>query len=632
MTRDLLPKLLVTLLAGAGTAAAQTEILVNSDISTSVTWTKNNRYNLQKQIYVLPGATLSIEAGTVIASTTSIGGSLAVCRGAQIFAIGNALEPIIFTSKADTATWTANNPKTGTWREVCNEWGNLTIMGRAYVSENAVSGNVPSPNAANVGAMEGLVAQSPGDPNVLYGGGNDDDNSGALAYCSFRYGGKVIALNNELNGLSLGGIGRQTDIHHIEIMNNVDDGIEIWGGTVNIKNFSIWNAGDDSLDIDQGWRGKAQFGLVVQGSSANAARGSGVSDNGFEMDGAEDSDWQPVTTATIYNVTFIGQPASGRGATAWRDNARVQFRNCIFMDTGIEAVRFDNLDGDGAHGYGFNGTLTWAQTWTTPYTSTSTVNAPANPAAFYRAQTSGNLAEIKDSVFWHNNNANAYTQANTVGVFNPANNNVQEPVNGPIKSITRGAPVVRGGLTVSPIAFLDPRPANDGLTSASWAPNDGFFESAHYRGGFAPESTWMHGWTAAEAFGFVPNDPWTDLGKSTTGTNGYPSQSGSGSLAPNTGVVISLQNAPAGAPGIWLLSNKRSDFPILGGTILPDLGGSSANATVSMATDGAGKHQLVFNWPAGVPSGTTLYMQYVILDAGGPFGLSFSNGLSCTAP
>ena len=69
-------------------------------------------------------------------------------------------------------------------------------------------------------------------------------------------------------------------------MNNVDDGIEIWGGTVNIKYFNIWNIGDDSFDIDQGWRGKAQFILIVQGYSTNASQGSGVGDNCIETDGA----------------------------------------------------------------------------------------------------------------------------------------------------------------------------------------------------------------------------------------------------------------------------------------------------------------------------------------------------------
>ena len=105
-------------LAASANAA---EILVTADIATSTTWTANNTYNLQQQIYVLPGATLTIEPGTIIASTTNIGGSIAVTRGARIIAIGTQSEPIIFTSKADVATWTAGNPKTGSWRPVCNE-------------------------------------------------------------------------------------------------------------------------------------------------------------------------------------------------------------------------------------------------------------------------------------------------------------------------------------------------------------------------------------------------------------------------------------------------------------------------------------------------------------------------------
>ncbi|MHC4837754.1 MAG: hypothetical protein ACYTF3_06165 [Planctomycetota bacterium] len=258
--------LAATLLMGVATAATAqaqaTEVLVTSDISGSETWTSNNTYNLQGQIYVLPGATLTIEAGTIVASDA--GGSLAVTNGAQIFVNGTKSDPVVMTSKLDVATWPANDdPSSGTWRESANEWGNLTIMGDAYISENATAGNVATPNASNVATMEGLTAAFPGDTNVLYGGGNDDDDSGSISYLSIRYGGKVIALNNELNGLSLGGIGRGTDISHVEIMNNVDDGIEVWGGTVNMKYLSIWNIGDDSFDVDQGYRGKVQFLLIV---------------------------------------------------------------------------------------------------------------------------------------------------------------------------------------------------------------------------------------------------------------------------------------------------------------------------------------------------------------------------------
>ncbi len=493
------------ILTTTGTVYSQTTILVTSNIATSTTWTSNNIYNLQQQIYVLPGATLTIEAGTVIASSTGLGGSLAVANGAQIFVQGTEQNPVIMTSQDDLATWVGGDPKTGTWRESANEWGNLTLMGDAYVSENAVGTNMPTPNASNVAPMEGLVADFVGDPKVLYGGGNDNDDSGTISYLSLRYGGKVLGLNNELNGLSLGGIGRGTDIHHVEVMNNVDDGFEIWGGTVNLKYFSIWNVGDDSFDVDQGWRGKAQFGFIVQGHSLDASQGSGVGDNCFETDGAEDSDWQPVTTTSIYNCTIVGQPIDGDGLTAWRDNARVQYRNCVFMDCGEKVVRFDNVDGDGANGYGHNGTLSWASCWTTPYTAMSAINAPTVPADFYQTQTSGNLCEITDSVFYNNLSSSAYTEAVARGVFAPANNNVMEPGNSPIQSITRGTPVVKGGKLMVPVTFIDPRPANDALVSVATAPFDGFYSPVAYRGAFAPNRNWLSGWSAASAFGFIPN-------------------------------------------------------------------------------------------------------------------------------
>ena len=129
------PHLLLGVLAAigaAGAANAQTVVHVSSDISTSTTWTANNRYDLDNQIYVLPGATLTIQAGTVIATTTQVGtgpgsGGVSVCRNAQIFVQGTEENPVIFTSANDVATWTAGNPKTGTWRSTCGEWGTLTI-------------------------------------------------------------------------------------------------------------------------------------------------------------------------------------------------------------------------------------------------------------------------------------------------------------------------------------------------------------------------------------------------------------------------------------------------------------------------------------------------------------------------
>ncbi len=483
----------LSVLVGISSAASAAEILVTEDISTSTTWTADNTYNLQNQIYVLPGATLTIEKGTRIASTPTVdgAGSLAVCRGAKIFALGTAEEPIVMTSTADD----------GTWREACNEWGNLTIMGSAYISNSFEAGNTATFGAGNQSPMEGLTPEFPGDPRAIYGGGDDEDNSGALSHLSIRYGGRVVGLTNELNGLSLGGIGRGTDIDHIEIMNNVDDGIEIWGGTVNLRYVNIWNIGDDSFDIDQGWRGSAQYGLIVQGFSRDASQGSGVGDNMCETDGAENSDAQPVTTAQIANFTLIGQPIDGDGATAWRDGARVQYNQCIIQDCGEKVVRPDGDDGDGASGYGHNGTLTLAQVFTTPANTTSSANdsgiAAAGGAAYlYSAQVGGTLAGINDSVLYNNVN---YSDFNSL---NGARDNVVAAKAMPIVSLERDLPVVRGGKVQQRVVSIDPRAAGQAVSANGANGENGFVEAASFRGGFG-DTVWLCGWSATDEFGFL---------------------------------------------------------------------------------------------------------------------------------
>lgn len=499
----------------AGTAGAA-EILVTSDIATSTTWTSNNTYNLQGQIYVRPGATLTIQKGTVVASNA--GGSLAVTRDARLVCQGTAAQPVIFTSKNDFNTWTAGNPATGTWRATANEWGNLTICGNAYIGKygaGAVTTNTAAPNAGNYANMEGLVASGSTDTRTRYGGGNDFDTSGALRFVSIRYGGLVVGLNNELNGLSLGGIGKETTIDHVEIMNNVDDGIEIWGGTVDLKYVNIWNIGDDSLDVDQGWRGRAQFGLIVQGYSiAGAAAGSGFGDAILEIDGAEKSDAQPVTTCTLYNFTLIGQPfATGRNAIKLRDNARLQLRNSIIMDCPAEVIRNDNTDGEatgGQTGYGYNGTLTFAQCFTTNWNVYPTVNAFAGGSSVdqYPAQFSGKLMDFTGNVFFNNANASAYTTATANNVFAAANGNIQAAAGAsPIQSITRGANVISGTMVVQPVTSLDPRPKNGALTAAPAPVDNGFWVPVTYRGAFASDSNWLCGWTAAASFGFIVPPP-----------------------------------------------------------------------------------------------------------------------------
>ena len=595
--------------ADCDTITGKPEVLVTQNISTSTTWTSDNTYNLQSQIYVLPGASLTIEAGTVIASTPTVNGSgsLAVSKGGQIFVEGTKECPVIMTSTNDTATWVGGDPKTGTWREAANEWGNLTLMGAGYISENATPGNVPTCNASNVATMEGLTPDFAGDTKVLYGGGDDQDDSGSIEYLSIRYGGRVIGLANELNGLSLGGIGSGTDISHVEIMNNVDDGIEIWGGCVNIDHFAIWNIGDDSLDIDQGYRGQIQFGLIVQGYSLDASQGSGVGDNACETDGAEDSDWQPVTTTCMYNLTVIGQPIDGDGLTAWRDNARVQYRNCIFVDGGEKVVRFDNVDGDGANGYGHNGTLDWLTTWGTAWNA---VPPHANdcPPGTYKAQFSGNLCEISDSVFYGNND---YAEFNNVGANNPTWNNVIEPASSPLMQVDRGPIVIRGGKAMLPVVSLDPRPAGDALTAVAAAPDNGFYTPAPYRGAFVSNTTgtWLGQWTASYAFGMTAKDPgdrpgypycfgdgtgatccggnFGNLGEGCGNTGGRGAQlwgTGDASISNDT-LTFTIEGVPGAKPGLILRGATTLSLPIGDGILCTS--GNTARSDVQV-TDASG--------------------------------------------
>jgi len=557
---------LVAAFAFAGQASAiGTDVSGNASgqITASQTWTKaNSPYFLKEAVKFVNGADLTIEAGVTVITLLADDGGIVITRGSKIFVNGTADEPVIMTSAADVATWSgstftgpATGPTaitnvgdrtTGTWRAVDSEWRNLTILGEALISasEFDINGDgSPQPvlnpitGTANVAApslsapaqkiMEGLDLGDGTAAEVSYGGTNDNDDSGTISYLSSRYTGRVLGTGDELNGISLGAIGRETDISHLDLMNNVDDGVEMWGGTMEIKYVNVWNIGDDSFDFDQGWRGKAQFGLLVQGyASANAPKqGSGAGDNIFEHDGAEQSDAQPRTTATIYNFTAIGEPNSGDGATTWRDNARVQYRNCIFMDVGEELVRLDGDDGDGGQGYGFNGTHQFTAIWTTDYTVTPTINLGTDftAADLYKTQQSGKLAEIKNSVFF-NLADDGDDQAYSLGILNGSSSNPQSNLalnnyvvdSLPIKARTRAAAISIDGKNYERVATLDPRPVvNEATVSAADPadPSEGFWSAANYPGAFSWSKNWALGWTAADAFGFFVGDdnPATEL-------------------------------------------------------------------------------------------------------------------------
>lgn len=622
-------------LAIAGAAHAQ--VAVNTDITTSTTWTAGNTYQLFGQIYVRNGATLTIEAGTVIYSPTGAEGSLAVARGSQIFVNGTEERPVVFTSQNDIATWaplaghpTGKNPKTGTWRPASNEWGNLTIMGRGFISICNTAGYQGAFSPNNVADMEGLVAQVALPGINQYGGGDDNDDSGTIRYCSLRYGGKVIGLGNELNGISLGGVGRGTDIDHVEIMNGIDDGFEIWGGTVSPRYVSIWNIGDDSFDIDQGWRGTAQFGLIVQGYSVTPGtgnQGSGVGDNLFETDGAEDPAHEPVTRAAICNFTVIGQPdnlvgssSGGDHATAWRDNARLQYRNCIFMDIGGNLIAFDNASDGCGTGY----TVPFNPLWTTP----AVVAAPNYTA--YQGM-GGNECQISDSVFY---NIAGRSLAETLRVMDgPAGanlyNNVDEPFTMPITSIARETPAqtMGGGDVFARVTSLDPRPQADALTSVSFAPN-GTFEPVDFRGGFRPGVSWLGEWTASYAYGITPSNNYMDLGFASSTTGAAPSLRATGDFTTG-GATVTYTATNAATLNVLAFSFNAfpGGLPVFGGTLVPNtVVGGTAFIVIGTNTFSIGPIPTPANWALG----TTFYAQWGAVTTAPAFSVGFSNAVKYT--
>ena len=251
---------------------------IASDIVENTTWSTGNTYILRKKVIVREGATLTIEPGVVIKGDLGTGvnaTSLIVARGADIMAEGSPELPIVFTSVADEITPEAivagNYGSPNLNADDTALWGGVLILGRAPVS--ATGGN----NGEDISevVVEGLVAS---DLAHLYGGNDPLDNSGVLNYISFRHGGADIGLGNEINALTLGGVGSGTTIENIEIVGYQDDGVEVFGGTVNIQNLVIWNADDDAFDTDQAWAGTLDnFALITPGSSA------------LELDGPEGS-------------------------------------------------------------------------------------------------------------------------------------------------------------------------------------------------------------------------------------------------------------------------------------------------------------------------------------------------------
>lgn len=242
---------------------------------------------IKGRVSVIDGTTLTIPAGTIIKAASGTGAdasTLIVARGGKIIANGTADNPIIMTAAADNIQVGGTYPESGPALKVDTRglWGGLLILGKAPCSFKSDVTELQ---------IEGIPTS---DTNGLYGGSVADDNSGSFQYISIRHGGAEIGEGNEINGLTLGGVGSGTTVNQIEVLGNVDDGIEFFGGTVNATNLLVWGQGDDAIDIDQAYAGTIDGALVVL---------TAASDHGFEIDGPEGS---APGRFTLKNATVIG--------------------------------------------------------------------------------------------------------------------------------------------------------------------------------------------------------------------------------------------------------------------------------------------------------------------------------------
>ena len=376
---------------------------VTTDITVDTRWNACNTYYLKGQIFVKNGATLTIDAGTVIRADSSLTGpGLFVTKGAKVIAIGTENNPIVFTS--DKAVGARSK----------GDWGGVVLLGKGSYNINGGVNNI-----------EGLAAS----PDTQFGGGatpDDNDNSGVLKYVRIEFAGYAYAANQEINGLTFGATGRGTTIDYVQVSFANDDSFEWFGGSVNCKHLVAYRGLDDDFDTDNGYNGNVQFCLGV--------RDPNISDNptistseGFESDNnSTSSAATPFTSAVFTNCTLIGPslrktyPNAGAFATGYkraarlRRNTQLKVYNSLFLDfeeglfiDGSTTETNANFTSPSAGG----GTLRWRN---------NILAGIVSPTLTLTSSTAANASALAS---WYSNNSNS-TISSSAGIlttpYNPS--------------------------------------------------------------------------------------------------------------------------------------------------------------------------------------------------------------------
>jgi hypothetical protein len=410
-------------------------------------WTTGNTYLLKEKVFVESGAVLTIQPGVVVKGESMTGAqaaALIICRGAKIIANGTREQPIIFTAKADDLL-----PYDETILDVTNTtglWGGVVILGNARTNW-----------AAGYGAVEGVDLS---DTRGQYGGADDNDSSGVFRYVSIRFAGMEVRPDVELNGLTLGGVGRRTKIEYVEVFNNADDAFEWFGGCVNTRYLLAVNCMDDGFDYDVGFRGRGQYWCCLHGNAGPDSR-CGEHDGGDSPQDAE-----PYSIPSIANVTYLAK--NDRTTTImFRENAGGKYVNSIFHDCGD--IFIDEELCEARYRAGdilLHRNVLWAGSAPTGWS------------------------------FWdpYSGIVTTALQAGGNAIGNPRLN----------CSLPRN-------LISSPRGTLDMRPRDTLATSSLAMVNDidgtGFLEQACFKGAFDPtQPMWTRGWTALDFYGYLSSD------------------------------------------------------------------------------------------------------------------------------
>jgi len=355
------------------TAAAKFEnktvCVLRGVITADTHLTANNVYLLDGGVFIgndnANQSTLSIDAGTKVIATTGLN-FLVVSRGSKIEANGTSAAPIVFTYDDE-----ANATVTTT-----GKWGGIIINGNAPV------------NGCAVGTV---LCELEGEGSTgKYGGNQPTDSSGALNYVIVKYPGQNITETNELNGIAFQGVGSGTVVTNVQVHGSSDDGVEFFGGTVNVKNLVLTNNEDDSFDWTFGWNGKVQNAIISQRT--------GFGDRGIEADSNEfNFDSLPRSKPTLANFTMIGKGASGRGMELRRGTG-ANISN--FVVTGFNSYCLDINDNatflnGGSSATSLTGQLTMSNSRLNCATTFSeSSNDPWSIAAWFAGQTGNTTGSV----------------------------------------------------------------------------------------------------------------------------------------------------------------------------------------------------------------------------------------------